>query len=159
MALGLDLNKKIYSIYGSFKYRDKFITVKNIGVIESLIKQLIIIYGIRNNTVLPNTKYIKTKYWQFTFTVGNVYDDDFDFMKYCDLNERILEWGSEEIVVPYKSPLDGKYHRYFVDFQIQVQQKDGKLKRYFSVAKLEQKDHEELMNLYIEYVVLAEDYV
>jgi hypothetical protein len=35
----------------------------------------------------------------------------------------------------------------------------GDLKRYFSVAKLEQKDHEELMNLYIEYVVLAEDYV
>ena len=31
-------------------------------------------------------KYIKTKYWQFTFTVGNVYDDDFDFMKYCDLH-------------------------------------------------------------------------
>ena len=34
-----------------------------------------------------------------------------------------------------------------------------KLKRYFSVPSLEQKDHEELMNLYIEYVVLAEDYV
>lgn len=33
------------------------------------------------------------------------------------------------------------------------------LKRYFSVSNLEQKDHEELMNLYIEYVVLAEDYV
>ncbi len=35
----------------------------------------------------------------------------------------------------------------------------GDLKRYFSVGSLEQKDHEELMNLYIEYVVLAEDYV
>jgi len=35
----------------------------------------------------------------------------------------------------------------------------GDLKRYFSVPSLEQKDHEELMNLYIEYVVLAEDYV
>jgi hypothetical protein len=35
----------------------------------------------------------------------------------------------------------------------------GKLKRYFSVTSLEKKDHEELMNLYIEYVVLAEDYV
>ena len=35
----------------------------------------------------------------------------------------------------------------------------GKLKRYFSVFALEKKDHEELMNLYIEYVVLAEDYV
>lgn len=35
----------------------------------------------------------------------------------------------------------------------------GQLKKYFSVVSLEQKDHEELMNLYIEYVVLAEDYV
>jgi hypothetical protein len=33
------------------------------------------------------------------------------------------------------------------------------LKKYFSVFALEKKDHEELMNLYIEYVVLAEDYV
>ena len=33
------------------------------------------------------------------------------------------------------------------------------LKKYFSVFTLEKKDHEELMNLYIEYVVLAEDYV
>jgi hypothetical protein len=34
-----------------------------------------------------------------------------------------------------------------------------KLKRYFSVFALEKKDHEELMNLYIEYVVLEDDYV
>jgi hypothetical protein len=33
------------------------------------------------------------------------------------------------------------------------------LKKYFSFSALEKKDHEELMNLYIEYVVLAEDYV
>lgn len=33
------------------------------------------------------------------------------------------------------------------------------LKKYFSLFTLEKKDHEELMNLYIEYVVLAEDYV
>ncbi len=30
------------------------------------------------------------------------------FMVYCDLNENILEWGSEEIIIPYKSPLDKK---------------------------------------------------
>jgi trans-aconitate methyltransferase len=40
------------------------------------------------------------------------------FMKWCDENKKVLEWGSEEIVVPYRSPLDGKYHRYFVDFYI-----------------------------------------
>ena len=30
------------------------------------------------------------------------------FMVYCDLNENILEWGSEEIAIPYLSPIDGK---------------------------------------------------
>ena len=42
------------------------------------------------------------------------------FMKYCDLNENILEWGSEEIVLPYRSPLDGKMHRYFPDFVVKT---------------------------------------
>ena len=42
------------------------------------------------------------------------------FMVYCDRNENILEWGSEEIVIPYRSPLDGRIHRYFPDFYIKV---------------------------------------
>ena len=40
------------------------------------------------------------------------------FMKYCDRNPNILEWGSEEFCLPYKSPLDNKVHRYFPDFYI-----------------------------------------
>ena len=39
-------------------------------------------------------------------------------MVYCDNNPNILEWGSEEIIIPYKSPLDKKVHRYFPDFFI-----------------------------------------
>ena len=42
------------------------------------------------------------------------------FMVYCDRNEKILEWGSEEFFVPYRSPLDGKIHRYFPDFYVKV---------------------------------------
>jgi hypothetical protein len=49
------------------------------------------------------------------------------FMIYCDTNENILEWGSEEIVVPYRSPIDNRYHRYFPDFYIKVKDKDGKI--------------------------------
>jgi hypothetical protein len=37
--------------------------------------------------------------------------------------------------VPYRCPTDNKIHRYFVDFQIQVQQKDGSLKRYLVEVK------------------------
>jgi hypothetical protein len=47
------------------------------------------------------------------------------FMVYCDTNSSILAWGSEEVVVPYKSPIDNKYHRYFVDFIIEYKNKNG----------------------------------
>ena len=30
------------------------------------------------------------------------------FMKWCDLSESVIKWGSEETVVPYVSPLDNK---------------------------------------------------
>ena len=49
------------------------------------------------------------------------------FMRYCDLNENILEWGSEEVVVPYHSPIDNRYHRYFPDFYIKVKESNGKI--------------------------------
>ncbi len=51
------------------------------------------------------------------------------FMKYCDSNANILEWGSEEVIVPYRSPIDNRYHRYFPDFYIKVKESTGKIKR------------------------------
>jgi hypothetical protein len=41
-------------------------------------------------------------------------------MKWCDSNDKVVEWGSEELVIPYRSPVDGRIHRYFVDFYIKV---------------------------------------
>ena len=38
------------------------------------------------------------------------------FMNYCDKNKNVLEWNSEEIVIPYRSPVDNRIHRYFPDF-------------------------------------------
>ena len=46
------------------------------------------------------------------------------FMAYCDNNDDIVEWGSEELIVPYISPLDGKRHRYFPDFYIKTKNGD-----------------------------------
>ena len=51
------------------------------------------------------------------------------FMVYCDKNENILEWGSEEIAVPYVSPVDNRFHRYFPDFYIKVRESNGKIKK------------------------------
>lgn len=57
------------------------------------------------------------------------------FMKYCDLNKNILEWGSEEIIIPYRSPLDGRVHRYFVDFYIKVKDINNKIQKYLVEVK------------------------
>jgi hypothetical protein len=40
------------------------------------------------------------------------------FMVYCDNTPSILKWSSEEVVIPYVSPIDNRVHRYFVDFMI-----------------------------------------
>ena len=42
------------------------------------------------------------------------------FMRYCDLNEDIIHWASEELPIRYFNPLDKKYHRYFPDFVIKT---------------------------------------
>ena len=57
------------------------------------------------------------------------------FMKYCDSNQNILEWGSEEYIIPYRSPLDNKIHRYFPDFYIKVNEKNGHIKKYLIEIK------------------------
>ena len=57
------------------------------------------------------------------------------FMKYCDTNENILEWFSEEIAVPYRSPIDNKIHRYFPDFYIKVKESNGQIKKYIIEIK------------------------
>lgn len=49
-------------------------------------------------------------------------------MNWLDLNDDILSWASEELIVPYRSPIDGKYHRYFPDFIVKMRTKDGNLK-------------------------------
>ena len=51
------------------------------------------------------------------------------FMVYCDRNDKIIEWGSEEVIIPYRSPIDGKIHRYFPDFYIKVKQQNGSVKK------------------------------
>ena len=51
------------------------------------------------------------------------------FMVYCDNNPSIIEWGSEEIIIPYRSPVDRKVHRYFPDFYIKYQNSKGEVLR------------------------------
>ena len=50
------------------------------------------------------------------------------FMRYLDTTSSILKWSSEEVVIPYRSPIDGRRHRYFPDFWIKVKTSDGFVK-------------------------------
>ena len=57
------------------------------------------------------------------------------FMVYCDKNANVLEWASEEIAIPYVSPVDQKPHRYFPDFYMKVKETGGIIKRYVIEVK------------------------
>jgi hypothetical protein len=53
------------------------------------------------------------------------------FMKYCDETPGILKWSSEELIIGYISPVDGRPHRYFPDFLIEVNSTSGR--RHFLI--------------------------
>tara|TARA_R100000988_G_C3974764_1_gene153481 strand:+ start:621 stop:1058 length:438 start_codon:yes stop_codon:yes gene_type:complete len=50
------------------------------------------------------------------------------FFRFCDSNPNVLKWGSENVVIPYRSPIDHKMHRYFVDNYIEIKEGDKKIK-------------------------------
>ena len=60
-------------------------------------------------------------------------------MNWLDTSLDILEWGSEELIIPYRSPVDGRIHRYFPDFYVKVRQKDDTIR----VMILEIKPHKQ----------------
>ena len=47
------------------------------------------------------------------------------YMSYLDTHQDVIQWSSEELIIPYRSPLDNKVHRYFPDFQVQLRKRDG----------------------------------
>lgn len=57
------------------------------------------------------------------------------FANWCDKNPAIVQWSSEETVIPYLCPTDNKVHRYFIDFKIKVKQKDGSIRVYLIEIK------------------------
>ena len=49
-------------------------------------------------------------------------------MSWLDRNDSIVSWASEELIIPYISPVDGRKHRYFPDFLVKFKTRDGLLK-------------------------------
>ncbi len=58
-------------------------------------------------------------------------------MVFCDNNSNVLKWASEELSIPYFSPIDNRMHLYYVDFIIEVKAADGKVKTYLVEIKPE----------------------
>ena len=56
-------------------------------------------------------------------------------MRFFDLNPNVLEWSSEEIIIPYQNPLTGRISRYFVDFYAKMKDKQGEFKKFLIEIK------------------------
>src|ERR1019366_842682 len=46
-------------------------------------------------------------------------------MIYLDKHPDVIQWCSEEIQIPYKSPVDNLIHRYFPDFLVKLRTTQG----------------------------------
>lgn len=47
------------------------------------------------------------------------------YMMYLDSHDNVINWSSEEVIVPYRSPIDNKIHRYFPDFVVKIRNNQG----------------------------------
>jgi hypothetical protein len=47
------------------------------------------------------------------------------YMRWLDQHQDVIKWSSEEFFIPYLSPIDGRYHRYFPDFKVKQRNRDG----------------------------------
>ena len=56
-------------------------------------------------------------------------------MKYFDNNPSILQWASEEVVIPYYDTATKKVRRYFPDFLIKIKDKNGQEKTHLIEVK------------------------
>jgi hypothetical protein len=56
-------------------------------------------------------------------------------MRMLDLNPSVLEWSSEETIIPYQNPLTGRVSRYFIDIYAKMKDKNGDVKKYLIEIK------------------------
>ena len=48
-----------------------------------------------------------------------------NIMKWCDMEHNIVRWSYEQIIIPYKSPIDKRNHKYYPDFYIERSNEKG----------------------------------
>lgn len=57
------------------------------------------------------------------------------FCVWCDLNENVISWASEEIFINYYNPIKKRPSKYFPDFVIKLKEKNGEIKTYVVEVK------------------------
>ena len=57
------------------------------------------------------------------------------FCQWCDMNNSIISWASEEFSIPYVSPKDNRVHKYYPDYLIKVKEKNDMIKTYVVEVK------------------------
>jgi len=66
-------------------------------------------------------------------------------MNWLDKNPSIVSWASEEVVIPYISPVDGRWHRYFPDFVVKIRDRNGILKTMMLEVKPKKQTQEPII--------------
>lgn len=51
------------------------------------------------------------------------------FMEYLDKSPKVIAWASEEIKIPYMSPVDKRLHRYYPDFYVETKNNKGEIEK------------------------------
>lgn len=66
-----------------------------------------------------------------------VYRSNYELVafRFFDHNPNVLEWASEENIIPYQNPLTGRISRYFVDIYAKMIDKNGKIQQYLIEIK------------------------
>lgn len=83
-------------------------------------------------------KFVPTNPQKYVGNTSNiVYRSSWELrvMLWLDSNPDVDRWGSEELIIPYRSPIDHQLHRYFPDFVVKFKEPSGS----FQVALLEVK--------------------
>jgi hypothetical protein len=66
-----------------------------------------------------------------------VYRSNYELVafRFFDLNPNVVEWSSEETIIPYANPLTGRTSRYFVDVYAKMRDKNGEIRKYLIEIK------------------------
>jgi hypothetical protein len=56
-------------------------------------------------------------------------------MEWLDNRSDVVSWSSEEIVIPYYSPVDNRMHRYFPDFYVETLGSNGERRSFLLEVK------------------------